>query len=69
LNKEFQPRLDICKYKNGNVVGDKSEIMNRWVEYFEKFLTGQMNKRQRKYSISLLKLRLNLLHYLRLKWY
>jgi hypothetical protein len=35
LSKGFQPRLDICKDKNGNVIGDKSEIMNRWVEYFE----------------------------------
>jgi hypothetical protein len=25
LNKGFQPRLDICKDKNGNVIGDKSE--------------------------------------------
>jgi hypothetical protein len=27
--------LDTCKDKNGNVLADKSEIMNRWVEYFE----------------------------------
>jgi hypothetical protein len=38
LNKGFQPRLDICKDKNGNVIGDKSEIMNRCVEYFEETL-------------------------------
>jgi hypothetical protein len=38
LNKGYQPRLDICKDKNGNVIGDKLEIMNRWVEYFEETL-------------------------------
>jgi hypothetical protein len=38
LNKGFQPRLDICKNKNGNVIGDKSEIVNRWVEYFKEIL-------------------------------
>jgi hypothetical protein len=30
--------LDICKDKNANVIGDKSEIMNRWVEYSEETL-------------------------------
>jgi hypothetical protein len=38
LNAGFQPRLGICKDKNGNVRGDKSEIMNRWVEYFQECL-------------------------------
>jgi hypothetical protein len=38
LNKVFQSRLDICKDKNGNVIGDKSEIMNRRVEYFDETL-------------------------------
>jgi hypothetical protein len=38
LNKGFQPRLDISKDRNGNVIGDKSEIMNRCVEYFEETL-------------------------------
>jgi hypothetical protein len=38
VNKGFQPRLDICKDKHGNVIGDKSEIMSRCVEYFEEIL-------------------------------
>jgi hypothetical protein len=60
--------LDICKDKNGIVIGDKSEIMNRWVEYFEETLNRTDEQAAEKYNISLLKLRLNLLHYLRLKW-
>jgi hypothetical protein len=36
LNEGFQPRLGSCKDRNGNVIGDKSEIINKWVEYFEK---------------------------------
>jgi hypothetical protein len=38
LNRGFQPRLRICKDKNGKVIRDKSEIMNRWVDYFEETL-------------------------------
>jgi hypothetical protein len=38
LKKGFQPRLDICKDKNENVLGDKSQIMKRQVEYFEETL-------------------------------
>jgi hypothetical protein len=30
--------MNICKDKNGNVIGDKAEVMNRWVEYFEETL-------------------------------
>jgi hypothetical protein len=67
LNIGLQPRLDICKDKNGNVLGDKSEIMNRWFDYSEKLLIGKINKTPKKYTTLLLKLRLNLLNYLRLK--
>jgi hypothetical protein len=35
LNKIFQPRMHICKDKNGTVIGDGSEILNRWAEYVE----------------------------------
>jgi hypothetical protein len=34
LDKGFQPRLDIFKDKNANLIGDKSEIMSKWGEYF-----------------------------------
>jgi hypothetical protein len=30
--------LDTYKDKNGNVLADKSKIMNRWVEYFKETL-------------------------------
>ena len=35
MNKGFQPRLDICKSKDGNILGETQEIMNRWHEHFE----------------------------------
>jgi hypothetical protein len=38
MNKGFQPKLDICKDKNVNVTGDKSEIMKRWAECFAETL-------------------------------
>jgi hypothetical protein len=48
LNKGFQPRMNICMDKNGNVIGYKSEIMDRWVEYFEKTLNRRDEQKTEK---------------------
>ena len=41
INNGFQSRLVICKDKNGNVIGNNENILNRWVEHFEEMLNGK----------------------------
>lgn len=38
LRKGFQPRLSICKDRNGDVLCAKEAIINRWEEYFDGLL-------------------------------
>jgi hypothetical protein len=35
MTKDFQPRTDSCKDKNGKVTGAETEVLGRWAEYFE----------------------------------
>jgi hypothetical protein len=34
----FQPRVDFCRDKEGNLIGGEVEIRDRWKEYFEELL-------------------------------
>jgi hypothetical protein len=34
----FQPRLNFCKDKEGNLITNKDKIMDRWVEHFSELL-------------------------------
>lgn len=34
----FQPRTVYYKYKQGNLTGDKEEVLNRWTEYFKELI-------------------------------
>jgi hypothetical protein len=34
----FQPRINFCKDKEGNLITSKDKIMDRWVEHFSELL-------------------------------
>jgi hypothetical protein len=34
----FQPRLNFCKDKEGNLITSKDKILDRWVEHFSELL-------------------------------
>jgi hypothetical protein len=36
--ESFQPRVDFCRDKLGNLIGGEVEIRDRWKEYFEELL-------------------------------
>jgi hypothetical protein len=35
IRKGYHPRLEACRDKDGKVLFDKEEIMNRWAEHFK----------------------------------
>lgn len=38
MGKGFQPKLFICKDKEGNLLSEEKQIMDRWVEHYEDLL-------------------------------
>jgi hypothetical protein len=34
----YQPKLKACKDKQGKIIGDETEVINRWAEHFEELL-------------------------------
>lgn len=38
IKKGFQPRTTLCKNGQGQLIGDSTQILNRWAEYFEELL-------------------------------
>jgi hypothetical protein len=38
IRKGYQPRQEACRDKDGNMLCDKDEIMNRWAEHFKDVL-------------------------------
>jgi hypothetical protein len=41
IRKGYHPRQEACRDKDGNVLCNKEEIMNRWAEYFEEVLNKE----------------------------
>jgi len=41
IRKGYQPRQEACRDKEGNVLCDKEEIMNRWAEHFKDVLNKE----------------------------
>lgn len=41
MRKGFQPRTNICRAKDREFIGGKTDILNRWHEYFKKLLNLQ----------------------------
>jgi hypothetical protein len=38
--REFKPRINACKDKEGIVLSRKQEILNRWADHYEELLRG-----------------------------
>jgi len=41
IRKGYHPRQEVCRDKDGKVLFDKEEIMNRWAEYFKDALNKE----------------------------
>ena len=41
IRQGFKPRTDICKDKDGNLLGSKTDIKSRWQEYFSELLNPE----------------------------
>jgi len=41
IRKRYHPRQEACRDKDGKVLFDKEEIMNRWAEYFKDTLNKE----------------------------
>jgi hypothetical protein len=42
--KEFKPRVNICKAKDGSVICDENEVLTRWNEHFDDLLNKNNNQ-------------------------
>ena len=40
LRKDFKPRLTVCKSKNGDIITEKGDILNRWKDHFHELLNS-----------------------------
>ena len=41
IRKEFNPNLLVCKNKDGELLNDKNQILERWREHFKDLLHGR----------------------------
>ena len=41
LRKGFKPRLTLCKIKNGDIITEKDDILNRWKNHFRELLNSR----------------------------
>jgi hypothetical protein len=41
MRKEFKPRILACQKKDGETINNKSEILERWNQYFQELLEGK----------------------------
>lgn len=46
MNKGYQPRLDVCRDRYGNMIGNNEGIIRRWTEHFEGILNKQEEEGQ-----------------------
>lgn len=44
FKKEYAPSTTICKRKNGEFLGDREEIKERWREFFREILNPTMDR-------------------------
>jgi len=43
--KEFKPRVNICKTKDGSIICDQNEVLTRWNEHFDNLLNKNNNQK------------------------
>jgi hypothetical protein len=49
LKKEYQPRINGCRNKDGEIIRDEGKILRRWEEYFKELLsTGKGDENEGK---------------------
>jgi len=41
--KEFKPRVNICKTKDGSIICNQNEVLARWNEHFDDLLNKNNN--------------------------
>jgi ferredoxin-NADP reductase len=41
--KEFKPRVNMCKAKDGSIICDQNEVLTRWNAYFNDLLNKNNN--------------------------
>jgi mannitol-1-phosphate/altronate dehydrogenase len=41
MRKEFKPRISACRKKEGEMINNKREILERWNQYFQELLEGK----------------------------
>jgi hypothetical protein len=46
LRKDLKPRLTICKSKNGDVITEKDDIINRWKDHFHELLNSMEQEKE-----------------------
>jgi hypothetical protein len=49
FKKWYQPRINIIKYENGNLLADPHSVLNRWNNFFNQvlYVHGVHNVRQK----------------------
>jgi hypothetical protein len=47
--KGFQPKLNVYKDKEGNIISEESQILKRWVEYYKDLLNKGESKLEEEY--------------------
>jgi len=40
LRKDFKPKLTLCKSRNGDIITEKGDILNRWKDHFHELLNS-----------------------------
>jgi len=43
--KEFKPRVNMCKTKDGSFICDQNEVLTRWNEHFDDLLNKNNNQK------------------------
>lgn len=43
MRKEFKPKVNMCKNKQGDILNDRDDILLRWVEHFSELLGSDEN--------------------------
>lgn len=46
IRKGYKPRTELCKDKDGGILGEKAKIKSRWVTYFEELLNRGEDARE-----------------------